>query len=67
MLNTKRIKNSDPRNLNQASNLMVQSATVLGNFACGVDQGVRAILDAGAFPRLIRLLPAFDVKVNLIN
>jgi 1,4-dihydroxy-2-naphthoyl-CoA synthase len=49
------------------SNLIVQSAAVLGSFACGVDQGVRAVLDAGAFPNLIRLLSAVDEKVNLIN
>ncbi|XP_012568731.1 uncharacterized protein [Cicer arietinum] len=45
------------------SNLIVQSAAVLGSFACGVDQGVRAVLDAGAFPYLIRLLSAADEKV----
>ncbi|PNY06849.1 armadillo repeat-containing protein 8-like [Trifolium pratense] len=44
------------------SNLIVQSAAVLGSFACGVDQGVRAVLDAGAFPNLIRLLSAVDEK-----
>lgn len=49
------------------SNLIVQSAAVLGSFACGVDQGVRAVLDAGAFPYLIRLLSAADEKVNSIN
>lgn len=45
------------------SKLIVQSAAVLGSFACGVDQGVRAILDAGAFPHLIRFLSAADEKV----
>jgi len=49
------------------SNLIVQSAAVLGSFACGVDQGVRAVLDAGAFPHLIRFLSVADEKVNLIN
>ncbi|XP_072092260.1 uncharacterized protein [Arachis hypogaea] len=43
--------------------LIVQSAAALGSFACGVDAGVRAVLDAGAFPHLIRLLSASDVKV----
>jgi len=44
-------------------NLIVQSAAALGSFACGVDAGVRAVLDAGAFPRLIGLLSAPDEKV----
>ncbi|KAG4935298.1 hypothetical protein JHK85_050217 [Glycine max] len=44
-------------------NLIVQSAAALGSFACGVDDGVRAVLDAGAFPRLIGLLSAHDEKV----
>ncbi|KAL9319982.1 hypothetical protein ACSQ67_011821 [Phaseolus vulgaris] len=43
-------------------NLIVQSAAALGSFACGVDAGVRAVLDAGAFPRLIGLLSAPDEK-----
>ena len=45
------------------SNIIVQSAAVLGSFACGFDAGVRAVLDAGAFPHLIRLLSNFDDKV----
>lgn len=49
------------------STLIVQSAAALGSFACGVDAGVRAVLDAGAFPHLIRLLSAADDKVNSIN
>ncbi|KAL1347518.1 hypothetical protein HN51_023587 [Arachis hypogaea] len=44
-------------------NLIVQSAAALGSFACGLDAGVRAVLDAGAFPHLIRLLSASDDKV----
>ncbi|XP_027335549.1 armadillo repeat-containing protein 8-like isoform X2 [Abrus precatorius] len=44
-------------------NLIVQSAATLGSFACGVDSGVRAVLDAGAFPHFIRLLSAADEKV----
>ncbi|RDY12739.1 Armadillo repeat-containing protein 8, partial [Mucuna pruriens] len=45
------------------SSLIVQCAAALGSFACGVDAGVRAVLDAGAFPHLIRLLSAADDKV----
>ncbi|MCI66023.1 armadillo repeat-containing protein 8-like, partial [Trifolium medium] len=44
------------------SNVIVQSAAVLGSFACGVDQGVHAVLDTGAFSHLIRLLLAADEK-----
>ncbi|KAK7301832.1 hypothetical protein RJT34_12708 [Clitoria ternatea] len=48
---------------NSTPDLVVQSAAALGSFACGVDAGVRAVLDAGAFPHLIRLLSAPDEKV----
>ncbi|KGN66489.1 uncharacterized protein LOC101213344 [Cucumis sativus] len=44
-------------------NILVQSAAVLGSFTCGVDAGVSAVLDAGAFPRLLRLLAHPDPKV----
>lgn len=47
--------------------LLVQSAAVLGSFACGFDAGVRAVLDAGAFPNLINLLSYPDEKVMNIN
>ncbi|KAK6925632.1 hypothetical protein RJ641_007351, partial [Dillenia turbinata] len=46
-----------------SSSLLVQSAAVLGSFACGVDAGVTAILDAGAFSHLLRLLSNSDDKV----
>ncbi|XP_058072543.1 uncharacterized protein LOC131221334 [Magnolia sinica] len=45
------------------SGLLVQSAAALGSFACGVDAGVSAVLDAGAFPHLIRILSNPDDKV----
>ncbi|KAL5567129.1 hypothetical protein UlMin_030293 [Ulmus minor] len=45
------------------SNLLIQSAAVIGSFACGVDAGVRAVLDAGVFPSLFRLLSHPDEKV----
>lgn len=41
----------------------MQSAAVLGSFACGFEAGVRAVLDAGAFPNLSRLLSYTDEKV----
>lgn len=45
------------------SSLLVQSAAVLGSFACGFDAGVRAVLDAGAFPHALRLISHSDEKV----
>lgn len=48
-------------------NILVQSAAVLGSFACGVDAGVSAVLDAGALPRLLRLLADPDPKVLLLS
>ncbi|KAL2316603.1 hypothetical protein Fmac_030479 [Flemingia macrophylla] len=45
------------------SALIVQSVVALGSFACGLDAGVRAVLDAGAYPHLIRLVSAADYKV----
>ncbi|KAJ9540391.1 hypothetical protein OSB04_026897 [Centaurea solstitialis] len=36
--------------------LLVQCAATIGSFACGVDAGVKAVLDTGAFPHLINLL-----------
>ncbi|OIV95567.1 hypothetical protein TanjilG_04904 [Lupinus angustifolius] len=46
-----------------APNLIVQAAAALGSFACGVDAGVFPVLDAGAFPHLIRLLSSSEEKV----
>lgn len=46
------------------SNLLVQSAAVLGSFACGFDAGARAVLDAGACPNLFLLLSHPDDKVT---
>ncbi|XP_028795159.1 armadillo repeat-containing protein 8 [Neltuma alba] len=50
-------------NSDSGANLIVQSAAVLGSFACGVDAGVRAVLDTGVLPRLFNLLSAADEKV----
>ncbi|KAJ4825384.1 hypothetical protein Tsubulata_012539 [Turnera subulata] len=44
-------------------NIVVQSAAVLGSFACGFDAGVRAVLDSASFPHLLRLLSSPDDKV----
>ncbi|XP_043692489.1 armadillo repeat-containing protein 8-like [Telopea speciosissima] len=43
--------------------LLVQSAAAIGSFACGVDAGVKAVLDSGAFPHLFRTLHNPDAKV----
>ncbi|XP_038678575.1 armadillo repeat-containing protein 8 isoform X2 [Tripterygium wilfordii] len=43
--------------------IIIQSAAVLGSFACGFDAGVRAVIDASAFPQLVRLLGYRDDKV----
>ncbi|KAH1090618.1 hypothetical protein J1N35_017875 [Gossypium stocksii] len=52
--------NNDSNNTN---NILVQSAAALGSFACGFDAGVQAVLDAGAFPNLLRLLANPNEKV----
>ncbi|KAJ7964098.1 Armadillo repeat-containing protein 8 [Quillaja saponaria] len=49
------------------SNLIVQSAAALGSFACGVDAGVNAVLEAGVFPHLIRLLSHVRGEGDFLN
>ncbi|KAI3705449.1 hypothetical protein L1987_75687 [Smallanthus sonchifolius] len=46
-----------------SDSVLVQCAATLGSFACGVDSGVNAVLDAGAFPHLINLLSHSNEKV----
>lgn len=43
--------------------LLVQSAAALGSFACGIDAGVRAVLDSGVLPHLLKMLQNGDSKV----
>eukprot|EP00252_Welwitschia_mirabilis_P026751 TRINITY_DN8893_c0_g1_i1.p1 TRINITY_DN8893_c0_g1~~TRINITY_DN8893_c0_g1_i1.p1 ORF type:complete len:653 (+),score=118.01 TRINITY_DN8893_c0_g1_i1:341-2299(+) len=43
--------------------LLVQSAAVVGSFAYGIDQGVRAVLESGALPHLLRRLQNDDLQV----
>ncbi|KAK9128681.1 hypothetical protein Syun_017478 [Stephania yunnanensis] len=45
------------------SSLIVESAAIIGSFACGVDAGVKAVLEAGAFPHLFRILSNPNEKV----
>lgn len=47
----------------EVDSLLVQSAAAIGSFACRVDAGVKAVLDAGAFPSLLRLISHRNEKV----
>lgn len=44
-------------------NFIVQSAAVLGSFACNFEAGAKAVLDAGAFSSLFGLVTNPDEKV----
>ncbi len=44
--------------------LLVQSAAAVGSFACGIDAGVKAVLDSGVLPHLLKMLQNGDNKVN---
>ncbi|KAK9061521.1 hypothetical protein SSX86_018703 [Deinandra increscens subsp. villosa] len=46
-----------------SDSLLVQCAATIGSFACGVDSGVKAVLDAGAFPHLMNLLSHSNEKI----
>ncbi|XP_019091304.1 PREDICTED: armadillo repeat-containing protein 8 isoform X2 [Camelina sativa] len=54
---------ADADDSEKCNNILVQSAAALGSFACGFEAGVQAVLDAGVFPRLLRLLTNPDEKV----
>ncbi|XP_039119917.1 LOW QUALITY PROTEIN: armadillo repeat-containing protein 8 [Dioscorea cayenensis subsp. rotundata] len=43
--------------------VIVQAAAAIGSFACGVEDGVRAVIDAGAVPCLIAVLSHANDKV----
>ncbi|XP_024538734.1 armadillo repeat-containing protein 8 isoform X2 [Selaginella moellendorffii] len=43
--------------------LLVQSAAAVGSFACGTDAGVKAVLDSGVLPHLLRMLSNGNNKV----
>ncbi|KAL3702075.1 hypothetical protein R1sor_020097 [Riccia sorocarpa] len=43
--------------------LLVQSAAAVGSFACGIEAGVRAVLDSGVLPHLLKMLSNGDQKV----
>ncbi|KAI3461100.1 hypothetical protein Pfo_017763 [Paulownia fortunei] len=43
--------------------VLIQSAAAIGSFACGLDAGVKAVLDAGAFPLLLSLISHRNEKV----
>ena len=44
--------------------IIIQSAAVIGSFACGFDAGVQAVLDAGALPILLSLISHQNEKVT---
>ncbi|XP_052187285.1 uncharacterized protein LOC127798042 [Diospyros lotus] len=46
-----------------SESLLVQSAAAIGSFACGLEAGVEAVLDAGAFPHLLTLISHPNHKV----
>ncbi|XP_021973413.1 armadillo repeat-containing protein 8 isoform X1 [Helianthus annuus] len=46
-----------------SDSILVQCAATIGSFACGVDSGVKAVLDAGAFVHLVNLLSHSNEKV----
>ncbi|KAG0465787.1 hypothetical protein HPP92_019951 [Vanilla planifolia] len=43
--------------------VIVQAAAAIGSFACGVEDGTRAVVEAGAVPHLIQILSHPDEKV----
>lgn len=43
--------------------LLVQSAAAVGSFACGIELGVKTVLDSGALPHLLRMLCNGDEQV----
>lgn len=42
--------------------LLVQSAAAVGSFACGIEAGVKAVLDSGVLPHLLKMLSNRDSK-----
>ncbi|KAJ6834437.1 putative armadillo repeat-containing protein 8 [Iris pallida] len=46
-----------------AAEMIVQAAAAVGSFACGVEDGARAVVEAGAVPALTRILSFPDEKV----
>ncbi|CAA7029524.1 unnamed protein product [Microthlaspi erraticum] len=47
----------------ECNNILVQFAAALGSFACGFEAGVQAVVDAGVFLHLLRLLTNPDEKI----
>ncbi|KAH7860635.1 hypothetical protein Vadar_015911 [Vaccinium darrowii] len=46
-----------------STSVLLQSAAAVGSFACGFEAGVKAVLDAGAFPHLLSLISHPNSKV----
>ncbi|XP_073063678.1 uncharacterized protein [Primulina eburnea] len=51
----------DARELHES--VLIQSAAAIGSFSCGLDAGVKAVLDVGAFPLLLSLISHVNDKV----
>lgn len=47
--------------------VLIQAAAAIGSFACGLDAGVKAVLDAGAFPILLSLISHLNEKVYFLS
>ncbi|KAL0419570.1 UNVERIFIED_CONTAM: hypothetical protein Sradi_1370500 [Sesamum radiatum] len=47
--------------------VLIQSAAAIGSFACGLDAGVKAVLDAGAFPLLLSLISHLNEKIAALG
>ncbi|GAA0147335.1 hypothetical protein LIER_07060 [Lithospermum erythrorhizon] len=43
--------------------IVIQGAAVIGSFACGLDEGAKAVMEAGAFDLLLKLMPHPNFKV----
>ncbi|KAL2540902.1 ARM repeat superfamily protein [Abeliophyllum distichum] len=56
-------ENGGGANLEFNEPVIIQSAAAIGSFACGLDAGVKAVLDAGAFPLLFGLISHQNEKV----
>ncbi|KAH0894984.1 hypothetical protein HID58_057413 [Brassica napus] len=52
-------------NNNDNNSILVQSAAALGSFSCGFEAGVQAVLDAGVFPHLLRLITNPNQKKSI--
>lgn len=57
------LSDSSPGNYEFSLSLLVQAAATIGSFACGLDGGVKAVLDAGSLPLLFALISHPNQKI----